>query len=248
MPLRTHWRESKGRMKTLPVILLTDRNAFWDRMCARDLRWRDLLGLVAFVVFACSLYGAVLAGWRSPLLSVYVAIKLPVLFIGTIVIVAVFNWMAASILGSGLSFRSTVFMVFASMTIGCWILVSLVPVAVFFLVSVVSSAGTHDEVRYAHNSILMTHIVILALAGVGGNAVLLKGLCRVVRPRCPAVGLFLVWIFAFAFVGCQMSWILRPFVGSPFYEVAFMRPDCFDRNFYEFVFTEVLPFLVTGGR
>ena len=28
----------------------------------------------------------------------------------------------------------------------------------------------------------------------------------------------------------------------------FMRPDCLDRNFYEFVFTEVLPFLVTRGR
>jgi hypothetical protein len=212
------------------------------------LRWKDLLGLVVFVVLSCALYGAVLAGWRSPLLSVYVAIKLPMLFLGTIAIVAVFNWMTASILGSGLSFKSTVFTVFASMTIGCWIMISLVPVALFFLLSGVSSAGTHDELRYAHNSILMTHIVILALAGVGGNLALLQGLRRIVRPQCPARGLFFAWLLAFAFVGCQMSWILRPFVGSPFYSVAFMRSDCLARNFYEFVFTEVLPFLLTGGR
>jgi len=51
----------------------------------------------------------------------------------------------------------------------------------------------------------------------------------------------------FAFVGCQMSWILRPFVGSPFYPVVFMRAECLQRNFYEFVFAEVLPYLLTGG-
>lgn len=89
----------------------------------------------------------------------------------------------------------------------------------------------------------MTHIVILALAGLVGNATLLKGLRRVVRPRCPATALFVIWVGAFAFVGCQLSWILRPFVGSPFYPVAFMRPDSLQRNFYEFIFTEVLPFL-----
>jgi hypothetical protein len=77
---------------------------------------------------------------------------------------------------------------------------------------------------------------------------MLKGLIRVADPRCPTACLFALWLAAFAIVGCQMSWILRPFVGSPFYPVAFMRPDCLERNFYEFVFTEILPFLMTGGR
>lgn len=231
-----------------PIILLRNRDAFWDAVHARELSWRDLLSLALFVVLACGLYGAVLAGWRSPRLSAYVAIKLPVLFLGTTAIVAVFNWMTASILSSGLSFRSTVFVVLASMTIGCWILLSLVPVALFFLLSGVSYAGTHDALRFSHNLILMTHIFILAIAGVAGNTSLLRGLRRVVSERCPVHALFMFWLTAFAFVGCQLSWILRPFVGSPFYPVAFMRPDCLDRNFYEFVFTEVLPFLVTGGR
>ncbi|MFC1451840.1 hypothetical protein ACFLSJ_00680 [Verrucomicrobiota bacterium] len=235
-------------MRTLPITLLRDRDAFWNALRAQELGWRALVSLAVFVLLACGLYGAVLAGWRSPRLSLYVAIKLPVLFLGTTAIVAVFNWMTASILGSGLSFRSTVFVVLASMTIGCWLLLSLVPVALFLLASGVSYAGTHDELRYAHNSILMTHIVILAIAGLAGNAALLKGLRRVVNTRCPVHTLFLFWLTAFAFVGCQLSWILRPFVGSPFYPVAFMRPDCLGRNFYEFIFTEVLPFLVTGGR
>ncbi len=224
-------------MRTGAIRLLHDRDAFWRALRAGELGWRELLGLVAFVVFACGLYGAVLAGWRSPLLSLYVAVKLPMLFLGTIAVVALFNWMTASILGAGLSFRSTVFVVFGSMTVGCWILLSLVPVALFFLSSGVTYAGTDHELHYAHNAILVTHILILATAGVAGNIALFAGLRRVVNPRCPARVLFLLWLTAFAFVGCQLSWILRPFVGSPFYPVAFMRPDCMERNFYEFVFT-----------
>jgi hypothetical protein len=181
-------------------------------------------------------------------MALYGAIKLPVLFLGTAALVSLFNWMTAGVLGSGLSFKATAFVVLASLTIAAWILLSLVPVALFFQLSGVSSTGTHDQLRYAHNTTLVTHILILALAGLGGNAALLKGIRRVVRAQCPTGSLFLLWLVAFAFVGCQMSWILRPFVGSPFYPVAFLRPDCLDRNFYEFVFTEVLPYLLTGGR
>ena len=235
-------------MNALPIVLLRNRDAFWDAVRSQTLGWKDLLSLVLFVVFVCGLYGAVLAGWRSPRLSLYVAIKLPILFFGTTVLVASFNWMTANLLGSGLSFRSTVLVVFASMTMGCWILLCLVPVALFFLLSGVSYTGTHDDLRYAHNAILLTHISILALAGVAGNLALLKGLRLIVRQRCPVTALFIPWLIAFAFVGCQLSWILRPFVGSPFYPIAFIRSDCLDRNFYEFVFTEVLPYLLTGGK
>lgn len=235
-------------MRSLPIVLLTDRDAFWDRLRLHDYRWRDVIPVVGFIVVSTALYGAVLAGWRSPCLSAYVAVKLPLLFLGTIAIVAVFNWMTANILGSGLSFRTTLFVVLGSMTIGSWILLSLVPVSLFFLLSGVPGTGTHDEVRYAHNCILVTHIMVLALAGAGGNITLLKGLRRTVAPRCPVAALFCIWLSAFAFVGCQVSWILRPFVGSPFYPVAFMRPDCLSRNFYEFVFTEVIPYILTGGK
>ena len=165
----------------------------------------------------------------------------------TAAFVAVFNWMVAALLGSGLSFKSTVFAVFAAMAIGGWILLALVPVAFFFLSTGLAYAGTPAELRFAHNSILMTHVVLLACAGLLGHLALHQGLRRLVRPRCPLAGLFGAWLAAFALVGCQLSWILRPFVGSPFYPVVFFRPDAFERNFYEFVFTEVLPFLLTGG-
>ena len=59
--------------------LLKDRGAFWDQLKRGELRWPDLLGLTVFIVAACALYGAVMAGWRSPSLSCYVVLKLPLL-------------------------------------------------------------------------------------------------------------------------------------------------------------------------
>ena len=234
--------------RPLPLVLLKDREAFWTRSIAPTLRWRELAGMVLFVCLATAAYGAVLAGWRSPRLALYVAVKLPVLFLGTTAIVALFNWILAMLLGTGLSFKTCVFTVFAAMTIGGWILLALLPVALFFLLCAMPAAGSHDEMQFAHNAILMTHIVLLATAGFFGNAALLHGLRRLVPAASAAPRLFLGWILAFAFVGTQLSWILRPFVGSPFYPVEFLRPDALDRNFYEFVFTEVLPFLLTGGK
>ncbi len=235
-------------MKTSPIKLLRDRDAFWTALQDQVLGWKELLALVAFVVITCALYGVVMAGGRSPLLSFYVAVKLPLLFLGTTAIVALFNWMAASLLGSGLSFRSTFFVVFAAMTLSCWILLAFIPVAAFFLISGVPTSGTHEQLSYAHDAILMTHVCILALAGFVGNAALLNGLRSVVKTDCPVYGLFALWIAAFAFVGCQLSWIFRPFVCNPFLPVAFMRADCLKGNFYEFIFTDLLPFLVTGAQ
>lgn len=234
--------------RPLPLVLLNDREAFWARSVSPDLCWRELAGLVLFVCLATAAYGTVLAGWRSPRLALYVAVKLPVLFLGTTAIVALFNWILATLLGSGLSFKTCVFTVFGAMTIGGWILLALLPVALFFLLCAMPAAGSHHELQFAHNAILMTHIVLLATAGFFGNAALLLGLRRLVPSASAAPRLFLGWILAFAFTGTQLSWILRPFVGSPFYPIKFLRPDALDRNFYEFIFTEVLPFLLAGGK
>jgi hypothetical protein len=234
-------------MKALPLLVLRRPMTFWEEVRAQRVGWPELLRLALFIMFACAVYGAVLAGWRSVRLAAYVAIKLPVLFLATTALVSLFNWMLALLLGAALRFRQTLAGVLGAMTVAAWILLSLTPVSLLFVLSGVPYSGNHDEVRYAHNSILVTHILAIACAGVAGNVALFKGLRQVVPPRCPGFALFAAWVGMYAFVGCQMSWILRPFVGSPFYPVVFMRPDCLQRNFYEFVFTEILPYLLTGG-
>lgn len=234
-------------MKHPAILLLRSRDLFWQRVCEGHGIWKMTAELTPFIIFSGAVYGAVLAGWRSPLLSLFVAIKLPFLFLGTTSLVMLLNWIYATFAGSGMKFKQVVAVTYGAMGVACWIMLSLVPVTAFFTFGAASAEGTHEQQRLMHNYLLLTHIALIAFAGLAGNSALRQGLKRIVAPSCSINNIYRSWIIAFAVVGCQLSWILRPFVGSPFYEIAFMRPDALERNFFEFVFTEVLPFVLRGG-
>jgi hypothetical protein len=52
------------------------------------------------------------------------------------------------------------------------------------------------------------------------------------RPRHRA--LLRAWIGLYVFIGIQMAWIMRPFVGNPDLPVQFFREDAWG-NAYEFI-------------
>jgi len=229
------------------IQIFRDRPGFWRELKREEETGKMIGSLICFIVFSGAVYGAVLAGWRSPLLSLYVAVKLPVLLIGTTVIVAVLNWLLATIYKSGLTFRQVMAITYGSMGVAGWILLGLIPVTGFFTFAVAPSDTDPQTLRLSHNCLLLTHIIIIAVAVIVGNRALRRGLAAVIAPGCSPGKLYWSWIVAFAFVGCQLSWILRPFVGSPFYPVVFLRPDCLERNFYEFVCFEVIPYVLKIG-
>lgn len=234
-------------MMRVSLIVLKQPALFWRAIRAGHLRLPALAALLAFVLPASAAYGATMAGWRSPLLALYVAIKLPLVFLITVATVSMFNAMAANALGCRIAWRQTLLLAAGAMTTACWILLAFIPIALFFMHAGVPRTGDEATLHYAHNLILMIHIVALAAAGTAGNAVLLRGLIHLAPSRARAAAVFAIWIAAYAFVGGQASWILRPFVGSPFFPVAFCRADALDRNFYEFVWGEVMPYVIQGG-
>jgi hypothetical protein len=247
---RNVWERFLASLKSCrhPVLLLLQhRELFWDRVKSARSLAPVIFSLIPFIVFSCAVYGAVLAGWRSPALSLYVAIKFPILLVGTTGVVAMLNWMLASAFGSGLTFPQVTAITYGAMTVSSWIFLGSAPVTFFFTTYASSATGTHAEIQRTHNYLLLMHILLIAMAGIAGNSALRKGLRRLVAPGCALRRLYWSWLGAFALVGCQLSWILRPFVGSPFYPVVFMRPDCLERNFYEFIFGEVLPYIIKGG-
>ena len=235
-------------MRATVQQILDPASPFWRQVESRRDLGRMLLRLVLFIVLASALYGAVMAGWRSPRLALYVALKMPVLLLGTTSLVMTLNWMLAGIFGAGLSFAQVVALTWSAMAVAALLLLSMAPVALFFTLSSAATTGVASELQFTHNCLLVTHIALIAIAGAAGNLALVRGLRRLVPPRCRLTPIYTAWVLAFAGVGCQLSWMLRPFVGSPFYPVAFMRPDALERNFYEFVFGEVMPYILFGGR
>jgi len=45
-------------------------------------------------------------------------------------------------------------------------------------------------------------------------------------------------------VGGEVAWSLRPFVGSVYEPTTFLRRDALDGNVYEFVITDIVPYLL----
>lgn len=228
----------------LPLLALREARTFRERLVAGRISWHGVAALASFVAVATAVYGTVLAGWRSPRLVAYVALKLPLLFLGAPLVVGSFGWVAAQLLGAAIRFRDMMALVFGALAVSGWVLLALAPVALFLIASSVPAEGSPETLHIAHNTMLVAHCAALAGAGVAGVVALRAALLTLLHDAGTARAVGLVWLVSYAFVGCQLAWILRPFVGSPFYPVVFLRPDALERNFYEFVFGEVLPYLL----
>jgi hypothetical protein len=50
------------------------------------------------------------------------------------------------------------------------------------------------------------------------------------------------WLAGNLFLGSQLCWILRPFIGTPSLPVQFLRSDAFGGNFYENIFYTIIQF------
>ena len=202
---------------------------------------------VLIVVLSTAAYGAVLAAWRSPLMAAYVAVKLPVVFVATTLVVSAFCWAAGLLCRAGLRYREVLGAVFSAMAVAGLILLALSPVVLYFVFSGAPDAGTREEMRFAHATMMMVHILVLACAGATGNLVLCRALRRRVPPACRLAPMVALWIASFAVVGCQLGWIMRPLVGSPNIAVEFLRSDALDSNFLESLFRQIIPHIISKG-
>ncbi|HEV3342353.1 MAG TPA: hypothetical protein VG125_18430 [Pirellulales bacterium] len=232
---------------TLPAALGLDgrRNeGFFARVAAQD-RLRSAIALAAAVVVVGSAgYGFTFGLWRSPLLACYVAVKLPVLLVATTSLVMLLNWMIAQLMASGLGFWQVAALTYRAMAAASLVLASLAPVSAFMALACPPPQPRQD---LAHNVLLLVHVACVGCAGAYGNSTLLRGLTRLCRPGTPVRRLYACWLASNVLVGCQFAWILRPFLGSPNYPVAFLRPDALEGNFFEFVFVTIVWKRLLGG-
>ena len=199
------------------------------------------------IVIATAIYGLALGWWHSLEMALYVAAKLPLVFVGSSLAVSVFAWMTGLVLGSGLRYREVLALVFSAMATASRLLLGLVPVIMFFIFAAAPTEGTRDELRFAHAIMLSVHILAFAAAGVLGNLALVRELRRRVAASCRVPALVALWLGVFALVGCQTGWMMRPLVGSPNIVVEFLREDALESNFLESVFNQVIPHIVNKG-
>ena len=194
---------------------------------------RTLAAYTFLIVVGAGVYGATIGLWRAPLQALYTAAKFPMVILFTTAGNALLNGMLAQLMGLRIGFRQSVLAVTASFAIASVTLGSLSPVTLFMTFN--TPPLTAGNATLSHSTNLLFHVAIIAFAGVVGNVSLYRLLSRICQDGATARKVLLSWLAGNAFLGCQASWIMRPFIGSPGLPVEFFRSDAFDGNFYESV-------------
>jgi hypothetical protein len=208
--------------------LLQSWSAQWDA--------QRIISYTIVIIAGAGLYGAAMGWWRSPLQALYTGIKLPLIVLLTAAGNAMLNAMLAPLLGLNIPFRQSFMAIFMSFTISAAILGSFAPVVAFLIWNTPPMSPDTRISGGTYNFVLMVFVLVIAFGGNVGNLRLLQLLRQLGRSNDVALRVLFAWLAGNLFVGAQLSWILRPFIGAPSLPVQFLRSDAFKGNFYETMF------------
>jgi hypothetical protein len=192
---------------------------------------------IAVIVAGAAAFGFVLGAWRDPLQGAFTAIKFPLIVLLTAGGNGLLNGMLAPLLGTNISFRQSLLAVLMSFTIAATVLGACSPL-IYFVIwnSPAFSAATDETTAFMHSFIFVLLVAAMAIAGIAGNVRLLQLLRQLSGHDSSARRTLFAWLAGNLFLGSQLAWILRPFVGAPHLPVEFLRKNAFEGNFYESLF------------
>jgi hypothetical protein len=196
---------------------------------------RRFLLHVAVIIVGTGLYGAAMGWWRDPQQALYVAIKFPLIILLTTIGNSLINAMFAPLLGLNIPFRQSFSAIVMSFTIAAAILGAF-SLLLAFLIWNAPPISPQTISGSTYNLIKLINVVVIAFAGMTGNVRLFQLLARLGGSRAVALRVLFAWLAGNLFLGSQLSWILRPFIGSPDLPVEFFRAFALQGNFYENVF------------
>ena len=196
---------------------------------------RRFLFHIGIIILGAGFYGAAMGWWRDPQQALFTAIKFPLIILLTTIGNALINAMFAPLLGLNIPFRQSFSAILMSFTIAAAILGAFSPLLGFMIWNAPPiSPQTVSGATY--NIIKLINVAIIAFAGMTGNVRLFQLLAWLGGSKAVAFRVLFAWLIGNLFLGSQLSWILRPFIGSPNLPVEFFRAITFHGNFYENVF------------
>lgn len=166
-------------------------------------------------------YGAVMGSFGGRgLQAVYSALKVPLLLAATVALSLPSFFIANTLLGLRNDFAQAVRAVVAAQAALAVVLVSLAPLTAFWYASSNSYRGA-----------ILFNGLMFGVASVAAQ-VPLRAAYRPLVARDPKHrAMVRAWLVVYAFVGVQMGWVLRPFIGDPHGPVQFFRSGAWDNAY-----------------
>jgi hypothetical protein len=221
-------------------------------------------GMIVVIVCLGAIYGMgmgtyALSRTGGPSVAQFIAatVKIPALFLLTLVITFPSLYVFNALVGSRLELLSVLRLLIAALAVTLAVLASFGPIVAFFSVSTTS-----------YSFMVLLNVAMCAAAGALGLTFLRQTLHRLtiagvlpppaIPPPLPGgtlppsaldrlegqplgqhvVAVFRCWMIVFALVGSQMGWVLRPFIGNPEIPFTFFRAR--DSNFFLAVWEHLL--------
>jgi len=197
----------RGDFATFLTQILSDRERYFAEVTAGEGLAAKLRSALGTLVVLGALYGAAAGAYAGPAQALATALKLPLLFLGTLAICFPGFFVVQVLVGSRLRLAQVLALVLGALALSAILLATVVPVTAFFLLT-----GAN------YYFLTLLHIVLVLGAGLVGMVALHEGLAfaceqRGIYPK-KAMAIMKMWAVLFAFVGIQMAWNLQPFVGD----------------------------------
>jgi hypothetical protein len=185
--------------------------------------------LISSVAFF-ALYGAVMGSTHSLWQALSSAVKLPLLFLATLVVCSPTLYFFNLIFGSKQSLTQNFTVILTAIAVTAVLLLSFSPIVLFFLL-------TTSQYQFFK----LLNVGVFTIAGLVGVIFLSQGM-RVVSAAgqegaAARRNVVRLWILIYAFVGSQMAWTLRPFIGAPGLPFELFRQ--LGGNFYANIFASI---------
>lgn len=175
-----------------------------------------------WLVVACGLtYGAVMGSYGGrPVQVLFSAVKVPILLLATVGLSLPSFFMLNTLLGVRADFGAAVRGVIASQFGLTVVLVALAPLTAFWYAS-----------SSVYRQAILFNGLMFAVASAGAQVILRRAYRPLVKRDARHRWLLRIWMALYIFVGVQMGWVLRPFIGDPMEPVQFFRDEAWDNAY-----------------
>lgn len=218
-----------ANIKYFPVLLglLRDRKTFLEEIREGVRLPSKITSLLVCSSLFIAMYGGIIGAYHSWMQALSSAVKLPALYLITLLICLPTLFFANIIFGSKRTFGQHFALVLTAVSVTSVLLFSFAPITLFFLI-------TTNNYQF----LILLNVIIFALTGFIGISSLYNATSLVLEQDNEGSKtrqkILQSWLFLYAFVGSQLGWTLRPFFGTPDSVFQLFRER--EGNFYLSVF------------
>lgn len=191
----------------LAFEIFQNRDKYFENVGEDNYPKSIIKGQIILIFLATFIYGAIMGSYNGLAQAFSSGIKLVFLILLTLSICFPSFYLVQLLLGSKMKLRQLIVILLGGFVMLTTILVAFAPIVLFFQLSLSP---------YAFLQLL--HFLVFAFAGIWSMRIVVETLKMACEKKniYPKIGLtiFRVWLFILAFVGIQLSWNLRPFIGT----------------------------------